>query len=480
MSNISSSNIEKAVLSTCLNRLNTGMFSRITINAGNSPEEIFSEYPNRMLFKAIGSIYDQNLTPSIASVTDRLASMAGDNIEDPEEFITQVSLVTPISNVQAFDSAISDLTKAKTVRKQVKEIKQLLEDIDSGEADIEPSDISARVMPIYEMAEVEDDSEVISEIVEDILNSERPAMWTVSTGIPEVDTILGGKGLESGCLTVIAARPKVGKTIFMNSLINNVIEEGAVPLVINLETKKVEFIAKIIACHVSKEMDGELPWTLVKNKLAKDPNTQLTQQQEYMFQEGVKWAKEQNWRVTFNNSMNIPEIRGMIVNAKSELPENAKIVLFVDYIQRQALDKSREREEVSALTQFYKTVANELDISVVILAQINRDGANSSTTGRPYVHQLKSSGSIEQDADTVILLDRPAIYDNNIQHQFLKVYGSVTRLAGGEDFSLLSDGSTNVVGPWKGEEDGRKDSSNGAAGEEILPSGSTNYGDSII
>lgn len=482
MTNRSSSpELERAVLSTCLNNLNSGTFSRIPINAGNDPEEIFSDYAHRMLFNAIGSIYDRGLTPSIAHVATCLGDLAGEDIEDPESFVTQVSLTTPISNWGSFDSTIKVLTEKKTIRKQTKAINQLLDDLGSGEVDVKPSDVSARLLPISEMAEVEDDSEIISDIVDDILNSERPAMWTVSTGIPEVDMVLGGKGLESGCLTVVAARPKVGKTIFMNTLVNNVIEEGAVPLVINLETKKVEFIAKIISCHVSKEMDGELPWTLIKNKLAKDPNTHLNRQQEYMFQKGVEWAQEQKWRVTFNNSMNIPEIRAMIVNAKSELPEGSKIVLFVDYIQRQALDKSREREEVSALTQFYKTVANELDISVVILAQINRDGANNSATGRPYVHQLKSSGSIEQDADTVILLDRPAIYDNSYQKEFLKVYGSVTRLAGGEDFNLFSDGSTNLVGQWDGDDEGKMDYSNGSAGGEILSSGSmSEFGGSDI
>lgn len=430
---------ERAVLSTCLNRLNSGIFSRIIITGGNNSEELFSEYVNKLVFRAIGSVYDRGMTPSIASVADRLGDIAGDDIDSPLALLQEISMETPINNMNALDSAIQDIAKAKTLRSQIKEMERLLTDVKSGEAEVEPSDISARLGPISEMAEIEDDSEVFSEMVTEIIDSDRPPMWTISTRINSIDSVLGGRGLESGTLTVIAARPKVGKTIFMNSLINNVLDEGGVPLVINLETKKVEFAAKVMASHMRND---SLPWDVIKRRLSNDPELNLNTNQEKDFQKGVEWAKDQEWRVTFNKSMNIPDIRALIVNAKSELPEGTKIVLFVDYLQLQVSDTSHEREEISALTKFYKTVATELDISVVTLAQLNREGANG---GRPYVHHLKSSGSIEQDADVVLLLDRPAVTDNNVSPNLMKVYGSVTRLAGGEDFELFSDGASNTI-----------------------------------
>lgn len=459
---------ERAVLSTCLNRLNSGIFSRIAINTGKNPDEIFAEYPNRLLYKSIGAIYENGQTPSIASVTDKLKSMSGDDIDDPSKFILDISLETPISNMQAFDSSIQELNKARLIREQIKELDKLMVDIRSGEAEVEPSDISARILPIAEMAEVEDDAEIFSEMVEDIINSERPAMWTVSTGNEQIDNVLGGNGLESGCLTVVAARPKVGKTVFMNSMVNNVLEHGAVPLIINLETKKVEFIAKMISSHMAMT---ELPWPLVKNRLAKDPTLKMTDEQERLFQEGLEWALQQDWRVTFNKSMNIPDIRAMIVNTKSELPADAKVVLFVDYIQLQVSDTSREREEISALTKFYKTISTELDISIVILAQINRDGAGSASGGRPYVHQIKSSGSIEQDADSVLLLDRPSLYNSDADKNKMIVYGTVTRLAGGEDFELFADGATNSISEWTeehSEQENNKKVENSVYGDDLL------------
>lgn len=173
--------------------------------------------------------------------------------------------------------------------------------------------------------------------------------------------------------------------------------------------------------------------------------------------------------MSFDKTMNMQDIHALIARARAENPEGAKIVLFVDYLQLQVQDSMHEREEITDLTRFYKRVAGEFDIPVVCLSQLNRGGDD----GEPKPSHMRGSGSIEQDADTILLLDRPWNRDKSELKGKVIVDGTTTRLSSGEKFPVFSDGAVNRVAAWTEEleevmRQKQESSDDGIFGEKIV------------
>lgn len=451
MSKLFLPNTEKSILSTIVNNLNQGWFGHVVGMSGNHPEDLFFDPKNKSLFVAISDIYNTGGAPSLSAVADRLEEKYAQHYDDIDKYITDIQLTPTISTVEQLESNVEKLSKYRELRRQVASIEQVISDINDPDVEAEPQDVATRLQEVIDTTDVSADVETFSEIVSDVIESPR-AMWNIRTGVDVIDSALGGKGFESGCLTIAAARPKVGKTILMNSLINSVLENGGIPLVLNLETKKIEFAAKTLARHIE---DEQLGWGQVKDylRLRNHPEEEiltpeemgsvpmLTARQKESMEDAISWAAKQEWFVSFDKNMGIQDIHALAMKAKAEYPVDAKIVLFVDYIQLQVQNSFREREEITNLSRFYKKLAGALDLHVFALAQLNRDAAG----GKPQVSQLRGSGSLEQDADTILLLDRPHNHDETRPKYVLEIIAETTRLASGGTEECFIDGSTQVV-----------------------------------
>ena len=144
------------------------------------------------------------------------------------------------------------------------------------------------------------------------------------------------------------------------------------------------------------------------------------------------------------------DIERLTADAAANSAPDSRVVLFVDYIQLQIANERRKGassdfEVLTDLSRFYKLLAVDQQIPVVYLAQLNREGADES----PKVTSIKGSGSIEADADTVLLLDRPGQRDpdSGIPKSRMVIDGSVTRTDEGDKVHLIMDGSTNSLMP---------------------------------
>lgn len=437
---------EGAVLSTILNRLEQNWFAPVYQVGGNNSEELFSSHQNQAIFSAIQSFYTRGVTPTISGVTDKVYSdyehLFDDDIED---YLNSIRLTPPVMSVEQLNDILQDLSSARKLRKQIKEIESILSDINDPEIESSPEDVAKLLSEISDYTEISSDAQTFSELTQEILDSDKPS-WGQTTGIEELDEVLGGRGFEGGCLTIIAARPKVGKTIFMNSMVNAVLKNGGYPLVFNLETKKVEFLAKMMAsyiAHSSTKGEDTISWMEIKNYLSKEEGFYLTKKKQNIVEDAISWSLEQEWYTSFNKSMTMHNIEALVRKGKSEAPVDKNLVIFVDYLQLQVTNSFHEREEITQLSRFYKKLAGELNVSIVCLSQMNREGGKD---GELDVRNLRGSGSLEQDADTIIMLDRPHIRDETKPAGELIVNAGTTRLAEGGTFKLFIDGATNVIG----------------------------------
>lgn len=442
---------ERAILSSCLNNLDKGWHGHVSRVGGNNPETLFEDPKNQATFKIIDDIFTRGLNPTIPVIADELSKKYDALFEtDPEEFLMDVSLSIGMRNLDQLDSGLGSLKKARENRRLLKAIQLVSEDMQNVDINVEPEDVVERLNEIVQETETSTSVERFKDVAADVFSSSTP-MWSQSTGIKKLDEVLGGGGFESGTLNVIAARPKVGKTIFFNDMIVRIVQDGNVPIVMNLETQKVEFIAKTIARAIVDDTipleieDGEIntgiSWGKIKAYL-NGKEVPLKKTEIDAIERGKEWALDQDWRVAFDSVMSMQDIQALVAQEKADRPEDTKIVLLVDYLQIQVQDKLHTREELEALTRFYKRLAIHFNIPVILLSQIGRVGEE----GKPSAHQTKGSGSIEQDADVVLVLDRPlARHEENPVDCIMQINGTVSRLAPGDEFNVFVDSGRQLL-----------------------------------
>lgn len=450
MTRASTYNAEVAVLSTVLNQLDTGWFGHVERVAGTkNGASLFNDPRNGAVYAAINEATKASGIANPAVVADLLSSKSELFDADPSDYVDSILLTPIIPSIEQLDSTLKRLEDERTVRRQVRSIQEVLTDIDDPEVSVNPEDIVARLNTVVESTALRTETKTFAEITREVKESGAP-MWTVSTGIPSIDRILGGSGLESGCFTLVAARAKVGKTIFMNNLLLNLLEADdqeengvVIPVVLNLETKEVEFVAKVLSRYIA---NPELPWGVIKKYLSSDPETleMISRTKEEQIKDALEWSEEQDWYAEFNKSTSMQDIYALVAKVKAESPDNARIVLLVDYIQLQVQNARFEREEITQLSRLYKKMAGELGISVFSLAQLNRNSAE----GEPRVSDLRGSGSLEQDADSIILLYHPEKVEgqeDDFDHSEIMVNAATTRLAQGEKFRLAKDAQNQLI-----------------------------------
>jgi len=226
------------------------------------------------------------------------------------------------------------------------------------------------------------------------IHSQTTQKFSVPTGFYELDEILGG--FQKSDLIIIAARPSMGKTALALTLARNAAVDHDVPVgIFSLEMSTMQLIIRLLCA------EGRLNAHLVRT--GKLPN-----------EEGVKLSKnahrliEAPIFVDDSPAQTVLEIRAKARRLKVEKNVGMIIIDYLQLMQGPAKAESRERE-ISHISRSLKSLAKELNIPVIALAQLNR-AVETRTDKRPQLSDLRESGSIEQDADVVMFLNRPEYY----------------------------------------------------------------------
>jgi len=212
-----------------------------------------------------------------------------------------------------------------------------------------------------------------------------------STGLTELDEHLDG-GLRPGQLVIVAARPAVGKSAFAQTIAVHMAAERAVGFV-SLEMSRADVSDRMTA------MLGHVPMSQVMRPsrgegLAWDRVV-----------EGTERAKALKFFVLEQAGVTISQIA---MRARALRRQRGMDVLVVDYLGLMAgLDQRQNRvHQIEEISRGLKCLAKELGIVVIALSQLNR-AVESRADTTPILSDLRDSGAIEQDADIVLMLDRP-------------------------------------------------------------------------
>ncbi|MGL5015700.1 MAG: replicative DNA helicase [Bacteroidales bacterium] len=216
----------------------------------------------------------------------------------------------------------------------------------------------------------------------------------IVSGIPKLDVLTGG--FQPGESVVLCARPSMGKTAFAMHLAQAMAKAGEKVAIFSLEMLNLQLANRAII--------GEADVDATLFKLAT-----LNEMEELLMREAAEDIKELPIVINDSSSINIAQIHARCAALKRE---GKCSVVFIDYLQLigRSSDKSSNREqEISQISRAIKLMAQELRICVVVLSQLNRQ-AEGRADKMPQLHDLRESGSIEQDADIVIGLHREEYY----------------------------------------------------------------------
>ena len=228
------------------------------------------------------------------------------------------------------------------------------------------------------------------------MQSKKGAVVGIPSGIIDLDNVTAG--FRKSDLIVIAGRPSMGKTALALSIARNAALESKVPTAIfSLEMSSDQLAQRLLSSEA--RIDGQK---------ARTGRLQTARWKDVVIASG-KLADAPLF-IDDTPALSILDLRSRARRLKRE--ENIGL-LVVDYLQlMQGPRRSENRQqEISYITQSLKALAKELDIPVIALSQLSR-AVESRTNKRPVLSDLRESGAIEQDADLVIFLYRPFVYDD--------------------------------------------------------------------
>ena len=217
----------------------------------------------------------------------------------------------------------------------------------------------------------------------------------IPTGLPSLDHITGG--LQRGDMFVLAARPSVGKTSLVMSIVEHVGIDLDIPVgVASLEMTAVSLVKRMLSSRA--EVDG---WAMLAGKLTKGQIPALT----------TAASRVASSKIFIDQTAHLTPAQLMGRARKWKLKHGIKL-LVVDYLQLMLCKSDSRVHEVTLCSAAIKQIAKELDIPVIVLSQLSRSTEQQDRP--PRLSDLRDSGSIEQDADVVGLMHVPDVVDEDL------------------------------------------------------------------
>lgn len=348
---------------------------------------------NKLIYENIIDMFSLGKKIDYVTVLENLQVDSVQKNEIKNYMLDIVQIVPSISNIESYAKIIQDKFELRNLISLAREILQeststertdkLLDFAEQKLIDIRSGKSNQTLVSI---------KEVLMETFDrlDKLNSEsQTKILGIPTGFGDLDFVI--TGLNKSDLILIAARPAMGKTSFALNIAKHV-SEKLKTAIFSLEMSKEQLASRLLS------MEGKIPG----NKLRRghlDPE---------------EWGRLTEASEAFSNSkLYIDDTAGITVNemkAKVRRLGGVSLIL-IDYLQLISSAKkiSNRVQEISDITRQLKIMAKELNIPVICLSQLSR-ASEQRSDHRPLLSDLRDSGSIEQDADIVIMLYREGYY----------------------------------------------------------------------
>ncbi|MEN8126813.1 MAG: replicative DNA helicase [Planctomycetota bacterium] len=358
----------------------------------------FSLTEHRILFDAILSLYENNSEIDLVLLRDELKKRKSLEAVGGVDYLVRIAESVPSASNAAY---YANIVKEKAMlRELVHACGEILHEACEEAGDVgDKLDVAEK--RIFEVTEkkisgsVTPVKDLITQAFENIESRKGgDGITGVPTGFMELDHMLCG--LQKGEMVIVAGRPSMGKTSFALNIAENIGVKESLPVVIfSLEMSKQQLVERFL-CSRSK-VDAQM---VRKGMLSTEDMGELTRAGGELYEKPI-----------FIDDT--PGLTPLMIRAKCRRLKSRHDIqaIFIDYMQLMSLGGRVEsrQQEISTISRYLKSLARELDVPVVVLSQLNR-AAEGRQGHRPFMSDLRESGSIEQDADVIILLHREDYY----------------------------------------------------------------------
>ncbi len=364
--------------------------------------EYFYLPEHRSIYTVMLNKMTRNELIDFVTVLEALKSEGFFSSEDGKAYLLKLANSVPfISNLPNYVTIVRQKYEARCLIKAAREITEMSMDpaseaeelLDMAEQriyNIRQGRQTGGLMPIQDVLASN------YEIFRKLTSDERDQYVGIPTGISALDEVTSG--LNRSDLIIVGARPGMGKTSFALNVARNVaVLQKRVVAVFNLEMSREQMVNRFLSSEARVSSKK-----LRTGDLSPDEWSRISAAASVLCEAPIY--------LDDTASITVPEMKARL----RRIPNLGFVV--VDYLQLMHSGKRAENRvnEVSEITRSLKIMAKELNVPIMVCAQLSR-GTEKQTNHRPGLSDLRESGSIEQDADQVLFLYRPEYYANNDQ-----------------------------------------------------------------
>ncbi len=388
---------EMSVLGVCF--LNKTALEKVCENVTSN---MFYNEANQKIFEALENLYKEKIPIDITTVKNELDKQKNLNNIGGLEYISEI--IDSVATTANIDSYIN-IIKEKAIRRNLidtatniitatyeedKNLSLLLDKAEKNILEVARARTTSEFIPISEaLRRAQENLEIMAK--------NKSAITGLETGFYDLDKATSG--LHAGELIIIAARPGMGKTSFaLNLATNAAFTTDKSIAIFNLEMSAEQLVNRMLSAVGGIEGD--------KLKTGMLNHTDWKKYNEAMSQ-----LADTNIFIEDNASVTAAEIKAKCRRLANS--EKGLALVVIDYLQLVTTGaRSESRQvEVSDISRAFKTMAMELQVPVIALAQLSRN-AERRESNQPRLADLRESGSIEQDADLVMFLNRQDYFEN--------------------------------------------------------------------
>lgn len=360
------------------------------------PDAFYLE-KHRMTYETMLELFGKRSPTDLLTVSSRLSEKQQlEDVGGTSYLADLVSSVPSASNAQYYAQIIHRKHIARNLISSADYISSLGYD---EELDIDEllDQAQKRIYDVTNMGSVHKFVELGGELDEawerlDRLHNSGDGLRGVPTGFPELDNILSG--FQKSDLIILAARPSMGKTSLALDIARQAAAYHNVPVgIFSLEMSSQQLVDRMLAAQANVNS-----WYLRTGKMLKEDDFTSIRHAMDVLSKAPIYIDDQPGN-------NILKMRSVARRLKNE---KGLGMIIVDYLQLMAPTQARGSDnlvqQVTEISRSLKNLARDLDVPVIALSQLSRAAAQEG--GRPKLHHLRDSGSIEQDADVVMFIHR--------------------------------------------------------------------------
>jgi replicative DNA helicase len=353
---------------------------------------------NQSIYKSILDIKKKNIPVDVASLKSELGNTGFTFIGGGKKLLQLKNAVASANAYKSYEQMIIKEWKSYTSRNLLKStlenfnaenVQDLIKELSKidEEGTQEEFDLKSRLKEIRELAYIETDKE----------NS------GITSGFAKIN--LKTDGFQKNDLVIVGARPSMGKTAFIINMALRQAADNVVPIIFSLEMKADALIKRMLSSL------GEINGMKLKN-----PYHYLDKNEKERWDKAVGELDRLDIKIYDKPRQTIHEMKTKIRKVKNEFPDR-DVIVFIDYLTLIKPSKDYNGNGHAQFTEIsadLQAMTKDFDVPVICLAQLSR-GVEQRQDKRPLMSDLRESGSIEQDADIIMMLYRDEYYNETTE-----------------------------------------------------------------